>query len=162
MWLGRAHPPGSRSGCERCARARVAPTRPPRCAALCAAQLARHGRARGPDMRPVTHGDILAAARVLLSVPDAAWPATLQDLLDKAARADRQRQIAGALAAGSGNGTLMAAALARFPPVAPPVDTPRHLAALATVIAALLARSERLEGHCGQGSADAGNIEQLF
>jgi hypothetical protein len=76
-------------------------------------------------MAPVTLGDICAAARVLLTVPEQDWPQTLHALLSEAA--DRR--------------TLMAVCLRRAPPPAPPTDDPAHLRALLAVLAALVARN---------------------
>jgi hypothetical protein len=114
-------------------------------------------------MRPVTIGDLLSAARVLLAHADGDWPDVLQGLLDEADRADRLRRYAKPGGPMGGNGTLMSAALGRNPPPAPPPGNRRYLAAIAAVAAGLLARPdslERLEGHGGQRAADAGNVEQ--
>lgn len=137
---------------EPCARA-GASTRPP-CAAARAAPLAPR-RAR---LRPVTPGDILAAARVLMGVEDRLWPAKMILMLARAERAERYRRRTGSAHPCDGNGTLMAVAHPQAP--APAAGDRRFLAAMGAVIAAVLARSECLEGHCGQGAADAGDVEQ--
>lgn len=72
-------------------------------------------------MRPVTLGDLAAAARVLLAQPEAQRPAAMAALIARAEAADRLRQAEGRHHPLYGNGTLMAAALAhpRAEPVAP-------------------------------------------
>ncbi|SUZ32538.1 hypothetical protein ROE7235_02299 [Roseibaca ekhonensis] len=113
-------------------------------------------------MRPVTPTDLLAAAQVLLQWPDDAWPEVAAALLDEAARADRFRRRHGLAHPRLGNGTVTSAALARGSAPAPAAGDRRFLSALAAVIAAVLARSEGLEGHGRQCAADTGNIEQRF
>lgn len=88
-------------------------------------------------MRPVTLGDLCAAARVLLDHPDHTWPQIMADLLAHADHADQYRQTHGN--AHLGNGTLMGAALSFGPSPAPATADPRHLAALGAVIAAVIA-----------------------
>lgn len=79
-------------------------------------------------MRPVTLGDICAAARLLLAHDQADWPAVMAALLQEAE-------------SGAGNGTLMAASLRQAPPPPPPTDDPAHLRALLAVLQALVARN---------------------
>ncbi|NBB98091.1 MAG: hypothetical protein GVY34_07960 [Alphaproteobacteria bacterium] len=109
-------------------------------------------------MRPVTPGDILAAARVLLAQPGAEWDGVLAEMLDAATRADRFRLRHGRAHPLHGNGTLMSVATGQASP--PPAGDMRFLRAQGAVIAAILARSERLEGHGGERPADTGDVEQ--
>ncbi|WP_425101189.1 hypothetical protein [Tropicibacter sp. S64] len=69
-------------------------------------------------MRPVLHGDVSAAARVLLMVPACAREALARRLVTQAEAADRYRKRLGKAHPFWGNGTLMAAALGwgRLPP----------------------------------------------
>lgn len=64
-------------------------------------------------MRPVLTGDVSAAARALLSVPQAARAALAERLVAQAEAADRYRKRLGKAHPFWGNGTLMAAALGR-------------------------------------------------
>ncbi|MDO6586059.1 hypothetical protein Q4543_11045 [Salipiger sp. 1_MG-2023] len=68
-------------------------------------------------MRPVLHGDLVAAARALLCVPREQRWRVARDLVAQADVADRYRRRLGRVHPGWGNGTLMAAALGR--PCAP-------------------------------------------
>lgn len=86
-------------------------------------------------MRPVTLGDLCAAARVLLAYPDRDWSQVAACLLAQADAADLHRLTHGT--SRYGNGTLMAASLSHAPPPAPAVADPRHLAALACVVVAV-------------------------
>ena len=63
-------------------------------------------------MRPVTLGDLAAAARVLLAQPEALRPAAMAALIVRAEAADSLRRSKGRHHPLYGNGTLMAAALA--------------------------------------------------
>lgn len=68
---------------------------------------------------PVLPGDVSCAARALLMVPEAARPAFLRSLLDRAARAAAHVDAVRRLHPVWGNGSLMAAAR-RFPLAAEP------------------------------------------
>ena len=92
-------------------------------------------------MRPVTLGDLCAAARALLAHPDPDWPQVMATLLATADAADHHRLTHGT--SRFGNGTLMAAALATAPPPAPEIADPRHLAALEAAIRAVRTHSSR-------------------
>jgi hypothetical protein len=92
-------------------------------------------------MRPVTLGDLCAAARVLLAHPDRDWPQVMATLLAQADAADHYRLTIGT--SQYGNGTLMAAALSAAPPSAPAIADQRHLAALETVIRAVRTHKPR-------------------
>lgn len=71
-------------------------------------------------MRPVTLGDLAAAARVLLARPPGLRPAAMAALIARADAADRLRLAERRHHPLYGNGTLMAAALAH--PRADPSD----------------------------------------
>ena len=68
-------------------------------------------------MRPVLHADVICAARVLLCLPSGRRWQAAQELVARAEAADRYRRRLGRTHPGWGNGTLMAAAMAR--PMAP-------------------------------------------
>lgn len=87
-------------------------------------------------MRPVTLGDLAAAARVLLAQPEALRPAAMAALIARTEAADQLRRAEGRHHPLYGNGTLMAAALAHRVAEAPP-GTPDYLACLALAAEAL-------------------------
>ncbi|MCL1629343.1 hypothetical protein M3N55_11415 [Roseibaca sp. V10] len=139
----------------------VAPTRPPRAATVVAALAPRRARECGCQrMRPVTPGDIMAAARVLLLLPEEAWEKRLEAMLSQAEAAECHRTRTGRAHPRYGNGTLMSVATPQGAP--PAMGDRRFLAAMGALIAAVLARSESLEGHGRQCAADAGNVEERF
>lgn len=88
-------------------------------------------------MRPVLHTDLITAASALLTVPRGQRWRAARDLVMQADAADRYRQRTGKAHADWGNGTLMAAALARG--VAPErrPDDPDYAEALILVLEAL-------------------------
>lgn len=89
-------------------------------------------------MTEVGLGDVSAAARALMVVPESARAALMYRLLDEAGRAARYRRCHGRVHPRLGNGTLMARALAcPQAEVAGPGD-PEYLSALAQVIEAVL------------------------
>ncbi|MFA5537668.1 MAG: hypothetical protein WCZ72_01200 [Gemmobacter sp.] len=65
-------------------------------------------------MRPVLHGDLVAAARALRAVPGAERPALMRRMLAQAGWADAYRRALGRAHPEWGDGSLMAAA-GRFP-----------------------------------------------
>ncbi len=89
-------------------------------------------------MREITHGDIRAAARVLLAQSECIWPELMADMLGQAHHADRYRKAMGRLHPRLGNGTLMSVALARAPVAEPPASDPRYLTAIRAAIEAVL------------------------
>ncbi len=95
--------------------------------------------ARGvPAMREITHGDVRAAARVLLSCPEKDWPLLMARMLEEAHHADCYRKAQGRIHPRLGNGTLMSAAFAMGAAPEPPASDLRYLRALGHVIAAVL------------------------
>ncbi|MGY6703942.1 DUF7742 family protein [Roseinatronobacter sp.] len=101
-------------------------------------------------MREITRGDIHAAACVLLMCPCGDcpcsdcpcrdWPQVMAEMLAEAHMADCYRKRLGRVHARFGNGTLMAAALARAPAACATCarpSAPRYLAALACVSSAI-------------------------
>nr|WP_255618551.1 hypothetical protein [Roseibaca sp. Y0-43] len=96
----------------------------------------------------------------MLGVVESTWPATMARLLARAGVAERHRLRTGRAHPRYGNGTLMAVAEPQAP--MPRAGDRRYLAAQAAVITAVLAWSEGLEGHGGQGAADAGDVEERF
>ncbi|MGP9790113.1 DUF7742 family protein [Roseinatronobacter sp. NSM] len=88
-------------------------------------------------MREVTHGDLCAAARVLTGHARGQWPQLMAAMLETAHHGDCIRKRLGRVHPQFGNGTLMAAALARAPAGDMRPSDPRYLDALACVIAAV-------------------------
>ncbi|MCL4188154.1 MAG: hypothetical protein KJZ85_11140 [Rhodobacteraceae bacterium] len=96
-------------------------------------------------MRPVLHGDVVAAARALLRVAPAERRDLVARMIDDAHIADRWRRRTGLLHPTKGNGSLMAAA-ATWPQAPEPfLSDFDYLDCLRTVIEALIAHrpSER-------------------
>lgn len=93
-------------------------------------------------MRSITQGDIAAAARAALARPAPERAAAIAALIAEAELADRYRRRLGRLHPCLGNGTLMAAALARGAVPEPAPGDPAYLRAMAQVIEALLARHD--------------------
>lgn len=91
-------------------------------------------------MREVLPGDLSAAARALLPLPEAARRAAAKRMIAEADIADRYRKRTGRAHALYGNGSLMAAALRRHPPAEPFLSDPGYLDCLATVILLLSER----------------------
>lgn len=89
-------------------------------------------------MRPVLHGDVTAAARALLMVPDAAREALCRRMIEEADFADRYARRMGRPHRDWGNGTLMAAARARPLADEPPLVEERYCRCLETVFRLLL------------------------
>jgi len=91
-------------------------------------------------MRPVMHGDLVAAARVLRALPAPARAAAARRLIAEADAADRYRKQFGRGHSRFGTGSLMVAA-GRWPKVAEPgLDDAGYLHCLGVVLAALAAR----------------------
>jgi hypothetical protein len=91
-------------------------------------------------MREVLSGDVTVAARALLPCPAAARRPLMRRMIAEADLADRYRKRIGRGHRLYGNGSLMAAALARDPPPEPYLSDAEYLDCLATVIAALADR----------------------
>lgn len=103
-------------------------------------------------MRPLTHDDLTAAARVLLAHPRGRWGRVMAGLLATAEAADAHRRCRGQAHPHAGDGTLAAAALMRAPAPAPPVDDDRYLAALGAAVAGIRAfrrRGRSSSSECG-------------
>ncbi|MCC5993167.1 MAG: hypothetical protein JJT99_11650 [Rhodobacteraceae bacterium] len=98
-------------------------------------------------MREVTQGDIRAAARVLAQHPACARAGLMAAMLQEADHADRYRKVFGRVHPRLGNGTLMAAALARARArPAPRLSERDGLECLVLVVHAVLAwRVERAQ-----------------
>lgn len=95
-------------------------------------------------MRPVLHGDVVAAACALLARPDAERPVLMQRMLSEAAIADLYRKRLGRPHPIWGNGSLMAAARRRVRAAEPFLDDRDYCACLAMVFEALIDwRAER-------------------
>jgi hypothetical protein len=91
-------------------------------------------------MRAVLHGDVVAAARVLLALPDSARASCLDRMLDEARWADAYRKRTGRAHPLWGNGSLMAAALRRPARPEPALGDAEYCRCLIAVFEALLAR----------------------
>lgn len=128
------------------------------------------GRVRAPAgrrgaMRPVLHGDLVAAARALLPVAPPARPARLAALLEAAEMAEAHRRRTGRAHPRLGTGSLMAAAMRAPLPPEPGLDDSDYLACLALVAAALRDRAAQPEaaqetqrGSVGSSSSRLGGI----
>ena len=94
-------------------------------------------------MRPVTLGDLCAAARAVLMHPVADRDRVARALVRDAHLADRYRQRFGRAHPRLGPGTLMAVALARQPKMPPAIADRAYLLALRAVLDAVLAAPPR-------------------
>ncbi|MBS0124254.1 hypothetical protein [Thetidibacter halocola] len=98
-------------------------------------------------MRPVLHGDVIAAARAILPLPPLAREAAARRLVAQAEAADRYRKRMGRVHRDWGNGTLMGAAGPGVAAVR--LGDPEMLDAMRAVIDALLERAVRAGRHHG-------------
>ncbi|MCP3969402.1 MAG: hypothetical protein GY717_03620 [Rhodobacteraceae bacterium] len=89
-------------------------------------------------MRPVLHGDVVAAARVLYRMPIRLRPDAMKRMLCQASMADRYRLVTGRLHPEWGDGSLMVAALAKAPPPEPRLDDRDYCGCMAMVFEALV------------------------
>jgi len=97
-------------------------------------------------MRPVLHSDVVAAARVLLRLPDGCRRREMRRLLEQAAVADLYRKRLRQVHPQWGNGSLMAAAGARDMAPEKFLDDPDYCCCLMLVFEVLLDwRREREE-----------------
>ncbi|PID37123.1 MAG: hypothetical protein CR993_01655 [Rhodobacterales bacterium] len=92
-------------------------------------------------MRPVAHGDLVAAALALMPVPPAARPRLLDRMILEAEAADHHRLTTGKAHPLWGTGSLMAAAMARPRPPEPALENPDYAICLVTVLERLIARA---------------------
>lgn len=106
-------------------------------------------------MRPILHGDVVAAARVLYALPDAERAPTMERLIVQARRADRYRKEMGRVHPFWGDGSLLTAALAHNPPPEPALADTVYCACLAHVFEALVtrARNSRMSERSDQAPA---------
>lgn len=96
-------------------------------------------------MRPVLHGDAVAAARALLLVPRADRLHAMHTYLARADAADRYRKRFGRAHPCWGNGALMAVVQGEGEPPEPPLDASEYCRCLAEVFLALAAWREEKE-----------------
>jgi len=89
-------------------------------------------------MRAVTHGDVVAAARVLFQHEEAERADCIERLMRQSRRADRYRKETGKTHPFWGDGSLMSAALSRDPPAEPALANEEYCACLAQVFEALI------------------------
>lgn len=94
-------------------------------------------------MRPVLQGDLVAAARYLLTQPDAARADGITRLVAQAHAADLYRKRFGRAHPRCGNGSLAARALMAPLPPEPYLSDRSYLEALGLVISCLLARGRQ-------------------
>ncbi|RAP39878.1 hypothetical protein BYZ73_18030 [Rhodovulum viride] len=90
-------------------------------------------------MRPVLHGDAVAAARALYALPQADRAGAIQAMLLRAEAADAYRKRFGRGHPLWGNGSLMALVQRGALPPEPSLDEPEYCRCLAQVFAALAA-----------------------
>ncbi|MBK5928306.1 hypothetical protein [Rhodobaculum claviforme] len=98
-------------------------------------------------MRPVLHGDVVAAARVLLCVPEVRRGRVMAELLRAADLADRYRRVTGRVHPDFGTGSLLAASAAWTRQDEPALDDPEYLDCLVAVLVALRRRVARPARH---------------
>jgi len=91
-------------------------------------------------MRRVLHGDVVAAARVLLAAPPPGRARLLARMLKEAEAADAHRRRTGRAHPLWGTGSLMSAASPRRRAREPYLDDPDYAACLAMVFDALVRR----------------------
>ena len=89
-------------------------------------------------MRPVLHGDMVAAALVLLRLPVSERSAVMRDMLEQAAAADLYRKRLGKGHPAWGSGSLMAVAMRQGRAAEPFLDDPDYCRCLITVFTTLL------------------------
>lgn len=90
-------------------------------------------------MRPVTHVDVIAAARAVLDLPPSRRPPEILRLLERAHVADRFRKSTGRSHPLWGDGSLAGAVMRTAAAVPEPLlSEPRYLEAMAAVIETLL------------------------
>jgi hypothetical protein len=94
-------------------------------------------------MRRVLHGDLVAMARHLLTLPPDQRPAACARALDQADAADRFRKRLGRAHPRWGNGTLMARARSIALPREPALCDPAYAACLILVLQTLITRRAR-------------------
>lgn len=94
-------------------------------------------------MRRVMHGDLVAAARSLLTSPPADRPCAIGALLDRAQAADLYRRRLGRAHPRWGDGSLRAAAWRPDLPPEPPLSDRDYLECLIAVLCALRARGRQ-------------------
>ena len=85
-------------------------------------------------MRPVLHGDVVAAARAIYAMPGQDRREAVRRLLREASWADRHRADTGQAHPFWGDGSLMAAALAAPVPKEPPLSDNDYCSCLTTVL----------------------------
>jgi len=90
-------------------------------------------------MRPVLHGDVVAAARALYQVEAGVRADALEDLFQRAAWADDFRKRTGRVHPVWGDGSLMAVALGRDTPPEPLSSDSAYCDCLAMVFEGLVA-----------------------
>lgn len=92
-------------------------------------------------MRRVLYGDVRAAARALLAVPEEARERLLTRLFAEAEAADAHRLETGRAHPHYGTGSLMSAALSHRVAREPYLDDPTYAACMAEVFEALVERA---------------------
>ncbi|QBF32262.1 hypothetical protein [Thalassococcus sp. S3] len=89
-------------------------------------------------MRPVLHGDVTSAARVLLGTPEAQRRWMCRQMIGEAVLAERHRLRTGRMHPRWGNGSLMAAARRRVLADEPTFDDPDYCGCVETVLQCLI------------------------
>lgn len=94
-------------------------------------------------MRPVLHGDVVAAARALLAVPEACCPAFVERMLNEAHWADAYRKRFGRSHRLFGDGTLQSSAVNYGLAPEPYLGTAEYCECMVLVFQGLLNRARR-------------------
>ncbi|MDF0600932.1 hypothetical protein P1J78_09330 [Psychromarinibacter sp. C21-152] len=97
-------------------------------------------------MRPVMHGDVVAAARVLVALPAGARAGRLDRLIRAAGWADRFRRRYRRAHPYWGDGSLMAVALTEDPPPEPRLSDPEYCKCLSMVLEAVAGEAVSVPG----------------
>lgn len=104
-------------------------------------------------MRPLSHGDVARAARVLIGMPEAAHEAALALMFEQVETADAYRRERGRPHPRWGDGSLGAVAL-RWPiRPEPPLEDLGYARALARVFEAVVAHRAGLSPGCSSGTS---------
>ncbi len=92
-------------------------------------------------MRPVLHGDVVAAARALLAVDIGTRPRLMRRMIAQASWADRFRRVSGKVHPFWGDGSLEVVAAGHAQKAEPFLDQPDYCECMIAVFEALLGGS---------------------
>ena len=116
----------------------VGPSRAVNCDWYCSIICRLHRRSE--QLRPIFHGDVVAAARVIYPLEPGQRRRKLSEMITMSSWANRFRKQNGRAHPVWGDGSLMTAALANDPPPEPALDNREYCSCLALVFETLVAR----------------------